>query len=57
MSKWVRCSTMDGKQLDVNLDRVNVIYSLERGSRVDFSGQDYIFVLEEADTLLSHLRE
>jgi hypothetical protein len=57
MSKWVRCSTMDGKQVDINFDRVNMIYSLDRGSRVDFSSQDSVFVLEDADTLLSHARE
>ncbi len=57
MSKWVRCSTKDGKQVDVNFDRVNVIYSLDRGSRVDFSSQDSLFVVEDTDTLLTHVRE
>ena len=57
MSKWVRCNAQDGRQMDINFDRVNVIYRLDRGCRVDFNNNDYIFIMEDADALLSQVRE
>jgi hypothetical protein len=57
MSKWIRCNLKDGKQLDINFDRVNVIYRLETGCRVDFGANDSVFIMEDADTVLSQVRE
>ena len=52
MAHWIRCSTIDGNQVDINLDRVNSVLKQEDGvCEVVFTTDERLYVKEDADTL------